>query len=59
LWREQLCLQIGSDFIFAADRAGDDSETIENPASHFRRLDGRDDFHAAATARALQDENPS
>ena len=37
-------------------RAGDDSETIENPASNFRRLDGRDDFHTAATARALQHE---
>ena len=37
-------------------RAADDSETIENPASNFRRLDGRDDFHRAATARALQHE---
>jgi hypothetical protein len=32
------------------------SETIENPASNFSRLDGRDDFHTAATARALQHE---
>jgi hypothetical protein len=38
------------------NRTGDDSETIENPASNFRRLNGRDDFHTAATARALQHE---
>ena len=31
-------------------RAGDDSETIENPASNFRRLDGRDDFHGRYSA---------
>jgi hypothetical protein len=28
-------------------RTGYDSETIENPASNFRRFDSRDDFHAA------------
>jgi hypothetical protein len=26
------------------------SETIENPASNFRRLDGRDDFHGRYSA---------
>ena len=33
---------------------GYNSETIENPASNFRRFDSRDDFHASAAAGALQ-----
>jgi hypothetical protein len=36
-------------------RAADDSETIENPASNFRGLNGRDDPHGSATVRAFQD----
>jgi len=36
-------------------RAADDSETIENPAGNFRRLDNRDDLHAPAATWALQD----